>query len=133
MFTFLITNDMRFVQKNTQINNAKDNKIISEIQIGIKYMYKEKILFSMLITSLISSLFAEPFRFLLPIFVKDIYLQGPEAMGILTTLMGLGSVITSIFIAGNDNNKRGIIYLSGGFLTAISLFVLSFVESYYLS
>ena len=133
MFTFLITNDMRFVQKNTQINNAKDNKIISEIQIGIKYMYKEKILFSMLITSLISSLFAEPFRFLLPIFVKDIYLQGPEAMGILTTLMGLGSVITSIFIAGNDNNKRGIIYLLGGFLTAISLFVLSFIESYYLS
>ena len=96
-------------------------------------MYKERLLFSILMTSLIYSLFAEPFRFLLPIFVKDIYLQGPQAMGILTTLMGLGSVITSIFIAGNDANKRGLLYIFGGFLTSLSLFALSLIESYYLS
>ncbi len=131
MFTFLITNEMRFKQ---EINKSdKKSKIISEIKIGIVYMYKEKLLFSMLVTSLIYSLFAEPFRFLLPIFVKDIYLQGPEAMGILTTLMGLGSVITSIFIAGNDANKRGLLYIFGGFLTSLSLFALSLIESYYLS
>ena len=131
MFTFLITNEMRFKQ---EINKSdKKSKIISEIKIGIVYMYKEKLLFSMLATSLIYSLFAEPFRFLLPIFVKDIYLQGPEAMGILTTLMGLGSVITSIFIAGNDANKRGLLYIFGGFLTSLSLFALSLIESYYLS
>jgi len=131
MFTFLITNEMRFKQ---EINTSdKKSKILSEIKIGILYMYKEKLLFSMLMTSLTYSLFAEPFRFLLPIFVKDIYLQGPEAMGILTTLMGLGSVITSIFIAGNDANKRGLLYILGGFLTSLSLFALSLIESYYLS
>ena len=131
MFTFLITNEMRFKQEITK--SDKKSKILSEIKIGILYMYKEKLLFSMLMTSLIYSLFAEPFRFLLPIFVKDIYLQGPEAMGILTTLMGLGSVITSIFIAGNDANKRGLLYIFGGFLTSLSLFALSLIESYYLS
>ena len=131
MFTFLITNEMRFKQEINKSDNK--SKILSEIKIGIVYMYKEKLLFSMLMTSLIYSLFAEPFRFLLPIFVKDIYLQGPEAMGILTTLMGLGSVITSIFIAGNDANKRGLLYIFGGFLTSLSLFALSLIESYYLS
>ncbi|MFL2768133.1 MAG: MFS transporter [Dehalococcoidia bacterium] len=133
MFTFLITNEMRFKQEVSESNNNKKNKILSEIKIGIVYMYKERLLFSILMTSLIYSLFAEPFRFLLPIFVKDIYLQGPQAMGILTTLMGLGSVITSIFIAGNDANKRGLLYIFGGFLTSLSLFALSLIESYYLS
>ena len=133
MFTFLITNEMRFKQEVSESNNNKKSKILSEIKIGIVYMYKERLLFSILMTSLIYSLFAEPFRFLLPIFVKDIYLQGPQAMGILTTLMGLGSVITSIFIAGNDANKRGLLYIFGGFLTSFSLFALSLIESYYLS
>tara|TARA_B110000116_G_C16781799_1_gene558755 strand:- start:679 stop:1917 length:1239 start_codon:yes stop_codon:yes gene_type:complete len=134
LFTFLISNEMRFtnpIDKNQK--SIGKNKILSEIKIGLIYMYKEKLLLSMLLTSLIYSLLAEPFRFLLPIFVKDIYMRGPEAMGILTTLMGLGSVIVSVFIAGNDNNKRGYIYIFGGFLTAISLFVLSLTDSYYIS
>ena len=70
---------------------------------------------------------------MLPIFVKDIYLKGPEAMGLLTTLMGLGSVIASIIIAGIESNKRGLIWIIGGFLTGGCLLILSISDSYTIS
>ena len=132
-FTFIIKPEMRIIDEIPNTNKSEKKEIFAEIKIGLKYIYKEKLLFSLLIASLIFSLLAEPFRFLLPIFVKDIYLKGPEAMGLLTTLMGLGSVIASVIIAGIDANKRGLIWIIGGFITAGSLLTLAISDSYVIS
>jgi len=132
-FTFIIKPEMRIIDEIPNTNKSEKKEIFAEIKIGLKYIYKEKLLFSLLIASLIFSLLAEPFRFLLPIFVKDIYLKGPEAMGLLTTLMGLGSVIASVIIAGIDANKRGLIWIIGGFITGGSLLTLAISDSYVIS
>ena len=132
-FTFIIKPEMRMGNDIRGSNKSEKKEILAEIKIGLIYIYNEKLLFSLLIASLIFSLLAEPFRFMLPIFVKDIYLKGPEAMGLLTTLMGLGSVIASINIAGIESNKRGLIWIIGGFLTGGCLLILSISDSYTIS
>ena len=132
-FTFIIKPEMRMGNDILDSNKSEKKEILAEIKIGLIYIYNEKLLFSLLIASLIFSLLAEPFRFMLPIFVKDIYLKGPEAMGLLTTLMGLGSVIASIIIAGIESNKRGLIWIIGGFLTGGCLLILSISDSYTIS
>ena len=132
-FTFIIKPEMRIIDEIPNTNKSEKKEIFAEIKIGLTYIYNEKLLFSLLIASLIFSLLAEPFRFLLPIFVKDIYLKGPEAMGLLTTLMGLGSVIASVIIAGIDANKRGLIWIIGGFITGGSLLTLAISDSYVIS
>ena len=132
-FTFIIKPEMRQSNDIPDNNQSEKKEILSEIKIGLIYIYNEKLLFSLLIAPLIFSLLAEPFRFLLPIFVKDIYLRGPEAMGLLTTLMGLGSVIASIIIAGIDANKRGLIWIIGGFITGGCLLALAISDSYVIS
>ena len=132
-FTFIIKPEMRMGNDIRGSNKSEKKEILAEIKIGLIYIYHEKLLFSLLIASLIFSLLAEPFRFMLPIFVKDIYLKGPEAMGLLTTLMGLGSVIGSIIIAGIESNKRGLIWIIGGFLTGGCLLILSISDSYTIS
>ena len=132
-FTFIIKPEMRIIDEIPNTNKSEKKEIFTEIKIGLTYIYNEKLLFSLLIASLIFSLLAEPFRFLLPIFVKDIYLKGPEAMGLLTTLMGLGSVIASVIIAGIDANKRGLIWIIGGFITGGSLLTLAISDSYVIS
>ena len=132
-FTFIIKPEMRMGNDIRGSNKSEKKEILAEIKIGLIYIYNEKLLFSLLIASLIFSLLAEPFRFMLPIFVKDIYLKGPEAMGLLTTLMGLGSVIASIIIAGIESNKRGLIWIIGGFLTGGCLLILSISDSYAIS
>ena len=132
-FTFIIKPEMRIIDEIPNTNKSEKKEIFAEIKIGLTYIYNEKLLFSLLIASLIFSLLAEPFRFLLPIFVKDIYFKGPEAMGLLTTLMGLGSVIASVIIAGIDANKRGLIWIIGGFITGGSLLTLAISDSYVIS
>ena len=132
-FNFIIKPEMRIIDEIPNTNKSEKKEIFAEIKIGLTYIYNEKLLFSLLIASLIFSLLAEPFRFLLPIFVKDIYLKGPEAMGLLTTLMGLGSVIASVIIAGIDANKRGLIWIIGGFITGGSLLTLAISDSYVIS
>ena len=132
-FTFIIKPEMRIIDEIPNTNKSEKKEIFAEIKIGLTYIYNEKLLFSLLIASLIFSLLAEPFRFLLPIFVKDIYLKGPEAMGLLTTLMGVGSVIASVIIAGIDANKRGLIWIIGGFITGGSLLTLAISDSYVIS
>ena len=129
----MIKPEMRISNDIPGSNKSEKKEILAEIKIGLKYIYNEKLLFSLLMSSLIFSLLAEPFRFMLPIFVKDIYLKGPEAMGLLTTLMGLGSVIASIIIAGIESNKRGLIWMIGGFLTGGCLLILSISDSYTIS
>ena len=42
---------------------------------------------------------AMPFRFILPVFVVDIYRQGPDSMGLLVGLMGMGSMFSSLYVA----------------------------------
>ena len=132
-FTFIIKPEMRIIDEIPNTNKSEKKEIFAEIKIGLTYIFNEKLLFSLLIASLIFSLLAEPFRFLLPIFVKDIYFKGPEAMGLLTTLMGLGSVIASVIIAGIDANKRGLIWIIGGFITGGSLLTLAISDSYVIS
>ena len=132
-FTFIIKPEMRIIDEIPNTNKSEKKEIFAEIKIGLKYIYKEKLLFSLLIASLIFSLLAAPFRLLLPIFVKDIYFKRPEAMGLLTTLMGLGSVIASVIIAGIDANKRGLIWIIGGFITGGSLLTLAISDSYVIS
>jgi predicted MFS family arabinose efflux permease len=69
-----------------------------------------------------------PMRTYIPVFVKDIFHRGPETYGNLLSLMGLGSICGSLFIAskGNMPNKGRValvmmMFLGGG----ITLFGLS--------
>ena len=52
-----------------------------------------------------------PFRFLMPIFVVDIYRRGPQAMGLLVSLMGLGALAGSLFVAQAGRWKRGLLLI----------------------
>jgi MFS family permease len=84
-----------------------------------------------MIMALASTLLVMPFRFLMPIFVVDIYHLGPESMGLLVSVMGGGSLFGSIYIAAHGNRNRGKLLLIGGFLSGVSLLLISAVPIYY--
>ena len=62
--------------------------------------------------------------------VVDIYQKGPEALGLLVSLMGLGSLAGSMFIAGLEKWNRGMILLSGSFLSGIGLLLIAILPFY---
>ena len=84
----------------------------------------------LLIMALATTVLAQPFRFLMPIFVVDVYNLGPESMGLLMSVMGLGALAGSIYIAAHGNKNRGRILLVGSFVSGLSLLGVAVVPIY---
>ena len=106
------------------------NNLLSDISEGLKYVKNQRLIMVLLIMALATTVLAQPFRFLMPIFVVDVYNLGPESMGLLMSVMGLGALAGSIYIAAHGNKNRGRILLVGSFVSGLSLLGVAVVPIY---
>ena len=103
----------------------------NDIVEGLKYVVHSPIVLILLAMALATSLLAMPFRMLMPIFVVDIYGRGPESLGLLVTIMGVGSLAGALFIASINRKRRGLLLLAGSFMSAIALLLVAAIPLYY--
>ena len=104
--------------------------MIGDIIEGLVYIRRSPLVLVLLLMGLATALLAMPFRFLMPIFVVDVYRMGPEAMGLLVTIMGGGSLIGSLFIASLGQSGRGMLLLIGSFISGITLLLVAVIPVY---
>lgn len=105
--------------------------IIKDIGDGLSYMRNSPLVLVLLLISLAMALLAMPFPMLLPVFVVDIYHRGPEAMGLLVSFMGAGSLVGSFIIAALGNKwKPGLLVAGACFLTGTVLLLVALVPIY---
>ena len=97
----------------------KKTDVLSDIKIGVSYALRNRMIFGLLILGLLTTLLSMPFRFILPVFVVDIYGLGPESMGLLVTLAGVGAIVGSVFIAAIGKWRRGMILRLSGWHTCL--------------
>ena len=109
------------------------NNLLSDVSEGLKYVKSQRLIMVLLIMALATTVLAQPFRFLMPIFVVDVYNLGPESMGLLMSVMGLGALAGSIYIAAHGNKNRGRILLVGSFVSGLSLLGVAVVPIYMLA
>ena len=105
----------------------KVRAVFSEIKAGLQYVGRTPTIRLLLILTLITASLAIPFRFVLPVFVVDVYERGPEALGLLVSIMGIGSLAGSLVLATMRKARRGIILILAGGLSGLALLVLSAV------
>ena len=103
---------------------------MEQIRAGFAYILSSPMVRTLLFMGLATTLLAIPFRFLLPVFVVDIYQRGPEAMGLLTAVMGGGSLIGSLYIASLGKRNRGLILIGASFASGIALALVSAIPYY---
>ena len=116
--------------KSTAEPSGKRTTVLGDIKAGLYYIRRTRMVFVLLCLGLATTMLAMPFRFLLPVFVVDIYHKGPEAMGLLVSLMGLGTLIGSLFIAGLGRFHRGLLLIAGSFTTGLALLLVSIFPVY---
>ncbi|MSP78896.1 MAG: MFS transporter [Dehalococcoidia bacterium] len=95
---------------------------------GFRYAIKDKTVGSVIILQLILSLLILPYVQLLPFFADEVYHQGAQGYGILTTFVGWGSLVglsTLVFIG--RVKRKGLLAL--GTLLAYAIFVMAFSRS----
>src|SRR5271156_6732592 len=95
---------------------------------GIRFARKQNSMEALILLAFCMTALGMPMRTYIPVFVKDIFRRGPETYGNLLSLMGLGSILGSLAIAGAGNmRKKGLVALAALFClgAAISAFALS--------
>jgi predicted MFS family arabinose efflux permease len=73
---------------------------------GISFARKQGSMEALIVLAFCMTALGMPMRTYIPVFVKDIFHRGPETYGNLLSLMGLGSIIGSLTVAGMGNIKR---------------------------
>ena len=136
IFTLSIKSDMKIStgKSDKEVGSGKNRGlrvVMGEIGEGLRFVIKNQLIFILLLLALATTLFAMPFRFLLPIFIKDIYHLGPDAMGLLVSLTGLGALIGSLWVASLRKGYRGQVLIAGTLISGVVLLLVAAIPFYY--
>ena len=80
--------------------------MFNSLKQGIHFARKQNSMEALILLAFCMTALAMPMRTYFPVFVKDIFHRGPETYGNLLALMGLGSILGSLAIAGAGNMRN---------------------------
>ncbi|HXW16480.1 MAG TPA: MFS transporter [Terriglobia bacterium] len=81
--------------------------IFGSLKQGIQFVWGQGSMVALIVLAFCMTALSMPMRTYIPVFVKDIFHRGPETYGNLLSLMGVGSILGSLGVAGlgNISNK----------------------------
>src|SRR5215472_4156761 len=91
---------------------AKESMFASLLK-GMKFIWHHGSMVAIIVLAFAMTFLSMPMRTYMPVFVQDIFHRGPGTYGTLLSLMGVGSIIGSLSVAGLGNmSKKGQFALS---------------------
>ena len=106
--------------------SSKKTSTYKEIINGFMYLKTNKLVRLIWIHAVVLALCTGPFRMLIPVFAKDVFLSTPGEVGNLMAAGGIGGILSSILIASlNSKSKRGWILIIIGIITGFGLLMVS--------
>ncbi len=106
---------------HTSAITIRGGSALASIKEGLSYIRHETTILYVLAFTLFGIILAMPFMQLLPVFTEDILKVGASGMGVLMSVSGAGSIISSLVLASLPNKKRGIMMLASSFLLGLAL------------
>jgi len=101
---------------------------------GIAYVKDNPIIMGLLTQQIIVCLFALPYVFLLPVFAADILKVGPDGLGWLNAMVGIGALMGALSVASVSNLRRkGLAMIVLAIFLGLILSLFAFSGLYYLS
>ena len=107
--------------------------MLRELALGFSYVRQTPIILMLLICNFMMVFFSLPYFMLLPGFAKQVLDAGPDQLGLLISISGVGSLIGSLIIASMPNRNRGKVLLFGALMLGVPLLFFSMSTNYLLS
>jgi len=82
---------------------STSESMFTSLKAGIKFVRKMGSMEALIVLAFCMTALSMPMRTYIPVFVKDIFHRGPQTYGNLLSLMGIGSIIGSLTVAGMGN------------------------------
>lgn len=106
---------------------------LTELGHGFRYVFRTPTIFMLLGCNFLMVFFSLTYFMLLPGFVKEILNEGPEGLGLLISISGIGSLAGSLIVASLPNKNRARALLYGGFIMGVALLGFAMSTHYWLS
>jgi MFS family permease len=90
---------------------------------GVRYVVRDPTLRPLLLFNILFAMLAMPYVFLLPGFVAAVIEGGAERLGLLLSLIGVGSLGGALVVGALGPRRRGLIYLLSVILQGTGLIV----------
>lgn len=128
-----------FIPRNVGREDVEDQPVLrgagsylTEIREGFSFMYRDKLLFSVLLTTSVGSLIAEPlYVLILQVYVQEQY-GSAENLGFILAGLAIGSLIgNGIFIGMSDRFPRRAVVIFGFGVRALAFVVFAFVPPWW--
>ena len=100
---------------------------------GWRYVVRHPVIWMLLVSNLVFTFFSQPFIQMLPGFVKDVLGGGPEVLGTMVSVISLGALSTTLFIASMRARNRGRTVLLGNAALGVALVGFAFSETAWLT
>lgn len=114
-------------------DDESQGSILSDLSSGFKYVLRKPIIAMLLGCNFLMVFFSLTYFMLLPGFAKDVLSAGPDDLGLLISLSGIGSLLGSLYVASFGNRKRARLLLIGGLLMGVSLLGFAWSTHFWLS
>jgi len=101
--------------------NGPSLPILLELKHGFDYVFRTPVIFMLLGTNFLMVFFSLTYFMLLPGFAKDVLDAGPDKLGMLISISGIGSLVGSLLVASLSNKRRARILLYGALMMGIAL------------
>jgi len=123
---------MRF--KPEEIKTSPGTGIRSEFKEGLKYIFSDSRVYSLILSSGVISFFGFPYVTFLPVYARDILKTGATGLGILMGFAGAGAFAGAVSLAVRTKfTNMGIFLTVSGFAFSIALLVFSISTTAWLS
>ena len=110
----------------------REEKVLSAVWEGLRYSARNKTILILFILLLSTTMTSMSFRSLMPAQVDLIFGGDELELGILMSMIGVGALLGSLFIAGlTENVRRGIILLLATGMSAMAILVSTFVSIFF--
>ncbi len=107
--------------------------VSAELTSGFRYVLETPVILMLLGCNFMMVFFSMTYFMLLPGFAKQVLDAGPERLGLLISVSGVGSLVGSLLVASMPNRNRARVLLFGALLLGFSLVLFAWSETYWIS
>lgn len=108
--------------KHGMTAQANAGPMLTDMRAGFTYVFGHPLIRVLMLTGFLMPLLGFPVQQLLPVFAREVYGRGPEVLGMLAAMTGVGGLVGAAISANMDKKPRkGLLLLGGAALTGVSL------------
>ncbi len=106
---------------------------LEELRLGFRYVLETPTIRMLLIANFFMVFFGMAYFMLLPGFAKEVLDTGPERLGLLVSVSGIGALLSSLVIASLPGRRRGLLLLGSALVLSLGLIGFATSTEYWLS